>query len=89
MLSTVPDFVLPTSDLRHLGTEAAQRAVERLRNTLLSSPSDYATWPLFAAQAVRSARETQLLLAVELIALDVASLYLLVDELALLLFNPE
>ncbi|WP_291971376.1 non-ribosomal peptide synthetase [Candidatus Symbiopectobacterium sp.] len=89
VLSTVPDFALPTSDLRHLGTEPAQRAVERLRGTLLSAPADYATWPLFAAHAVRLARETQLMLAVELIALDAASLYLLVDELALLLFNPE
>ncbi|MCW2485252.1 amino acid adenylation domain-containing protein [Candidatus Symbiopectobacterium sp. NZEC127] len=89
VLSTVPDFALPTSDLRQLGAEPAQRAVDRLRDTLLSAPSDYATWPLFAAHAVRLARETQLLLAVELIALDAASLYLLVDELALLLFNPE
>ncbi|MGG2142245.1 amino acid adenylation domain-containing protein [Symbiopectobacterium sp. RP] len=89
VLSTVPDFALPTSDLRHLGTEPAQRAVERLRDALLSAPVDYATWPLFAAHAVRLARETQLLLAVELIELDAASLYLLVDELALLLFNPE
>ncbi|WP_440864152.1 amino acid adenylation domain-containing protein [Symbiopectobacterium purcellii] len=89
VLATVPDYALPSSDLRHLSTEAAQRAVERLRDTLLSAPSDYATWPLFAAHAVRLARDTQLLLAVELIALDAASLYLLVDELALLLFNPE
>ncbi|WP_280514774.1 amino acid adenylation domain-containing protein [Candidatus Symbiopectobacterium sp. 'North America'] len=44
---------------------------------------------MFAAHAIRLARETQLLLAVELIALDATSLYLLVDELALLLFNPE
>lgn len=89
VLSTVPDFALPTSDLRHLGAESAQRAVDRLRDTLLSAPADYTTWPLFAAHAVRLARETQLLLAVELIALDAASLYLLVDELALLLFNPQ
>lgn len=89
VLSTVPSFVLPESDLRHLDAESAQRALDALHETLLSAPADYTRWPLFAAHAVCLSHETQLLLSVELIALDAASLYLLVDELSLLLFNPE
>lgn len=89
VLPQVPAFVLPVTDLRQAPPEERQHTLNELRDGMLAAPADYHRWPLFSAHIVRLSRGTRLLLTVELIAVDAASLYLLVDELGRLIFRPQ
>lgn len=75
---------IPVDDLTGLNDAQAERHVERLREQMLAAPVDYARWPLFDVRLCRCRDQTLLLLAIELILVDAASLYLLIDDLDML-----
>lgn len=62
--------------------------LDELRDGMLAAPVDYHHWPLFSTTSVQTTEKTRLLLAIELILVDFASLYLLVKGLEQLLFEP-
>lgn len=89
VLPEVPLFQPQQHAWPDLPTTAIRTRIDELREEMLAAPADYQRWPLFAAACVQAAGQTRLLLSIELILVDSASLYLLVDELEQLLFAPE
>ncbi|WP_445222786.1 amino acid adenylation domain-containing protein (plasmid) [Bradyrhizobium sp. Pa8] len=81
VLEEVEPRPLPVDDLTSLSDTQVERHVERLREQMLSAPVNYARWPLFDVRLCRCRHQTVLLLAIELILVDAASLYLLIDDL--------
>lgn len=89
VLAQAPALVLPVSDLRHASLQEIRHALDEMRDTLLALPAEYHRWPLFSARVARLPRGVRLLFAADLIAVDAASLYLLIDELEQILFHPH
>ena len=88
VLEQVADYQIAAVDLRELSDSEAEWGLARLRNELLSEEVDYATWPLFKARVALQPETTLLLIAIELILVDSASLYQLIDELEQLIDDP-
>ncbi|WP_330985439.1 MULTISPECIES: amino acid adenylation domain-containing protein [Enterobacterales] len=89
VLPQVPAYRLENHVCLHLSPAEANRQTAQLREHMLAAPSDYRRWPLFAACSVQLAQETRLLLTIELILVDAASLWLLIDEIERQLFPRE
>lgn len=81
VLAEVAPTKLPVDDLTELDGTQVERHVDGLRDAMLTRPADYARWPLFEARLCRCRNQTLMLLAIELVLVDAASLYVLVDEL--------
>lgn len=81
VLAEVSPAPLPVDDLSGLDEAGVERHVDGLRDAMLSAPADYARWPLFDVRLCKGRDRTLMLLAIELVLVDAASLYLLVDEL--------
>lgn len=88
VLPQVPLFQPQQHEWPDLPTTGIGVRIAELREAMLAAPADYQRWPLFAAATIFAAGQTRLLLSIELILVDSASLYLLVDELEQLLFSP-
>ncbi|ECJ2443063.1 amino acid adenylation domain-containing protein [Salmonella enterica subsp. diarizonae] len=88
VLPQVPLFQPQQHEWPDLPTTGIGARIAELREAMLAAPADYQRWPLFAAATIFAAGQTRLLLSIELILVDSASLYLLVDELEQLLFSP-
>ncbi|OHY69492.1 hypothetical protein BB778_09840 [Pluralibacter gergoviae] len=89
VLPQVPLFQPQQHEWPDLPTTEVGARIAELREAMLAAPADYQRWPLFAAATILTAGQTRLLLSIELILVDSASLYLLVYELDQLLFAPE
>ena len=87
VLEQVSPAPLPVDDLRKTDDVQIERHLDEQRDAMLSAPADYACWPLFKARLCRCHHQTLMLLAIDLILVDAASLYLLVDELAQLILD--
>ncbi|KGQ02312.1 High-molecular-weight protein 2 [Beauveria bassiana D1-5] len=88
VLPQVPLFQPQQHEWPDLPTTEIGARIAELREAMLAAPADYQRWPLFAAATIFAAGQIRLLLSIELILVDSASLYLLVDELEQLLFSP-
>ncbi|QLH62599.1 non-ribosomal peptide synthetase [Serratia symbiotica] len=88
VLPQVVTFSPQHHDWQEKSTTTVRVQLDELRDGMLAAPVDYHHWPLFSATSVQTAEQTRLLLAIELILVDSASLYLLVKELEQLLFEP-
>lgn len=80
---------LPVDNLTGLDEDEAARHLDHLRGEMLAAPANYTCWPLFQLRLCRCRDRLVLLLSIELILIDAASLYLLVDELASLSAGEE
>ena len=89
VLKDVEPRPIPVDDLTGQSDTQIERHIEHLRERMLSEPVNYARWPLFDVHLCRCPGQTVLLLAIELILVDAASLYLLIDDLNRLVSGAE
>ncbi|SMF97498.1 amino acid adenylation domain-containing protein [Methylomagnum ishizawai] len=86
VLGEVPAYRFEVLDLADAPDAAQQR--QNLRDTLATAAIDPGVWPLFRIAVSRVGNSQRLHCALNLLVMDVLSLYSLLDELALLADSP-
>lgn len=81
VLRDIETYRIPICDLGDAGDDALDARAEEIRADMLAAPRDSSRWPLFDVRATTSARVTIVHLMIELIAVDAASVQMLLREL--------
>ncbi len=88
VLPDVPRYRFETLGLRGLAPEIASERRQTLREAMSSFEIDPSVWPLFRIAASFTGDSLRLHCVLNLLVMDVLSLYTLLDQLALLASNP-
>ena len=88
VLAEVPYYRFDNLDLSHCPPEIAEERRQILRASLSSAEIDPGNWPLFRIAVSSTPTNRRLHCALNLLVLDVLSVYSLLDQLALLADDP-
>lgn len=89
VLPDAPPYRFETLDLRESPPALAAQRLETLRQELSTATLDPDSWPLFRLAVSYTAEHCRLHCVVNLLVMDVLSLFTLLDQLALLAENPS